>query len=191
MTDCDWKLDYRRAEVSLSGMQGWFSKMHCLTSAKLPPKWCRPHTVKTPRSSAQRPARTRTKISWRRITPYSSLLLSTPISTESLRAPLPLLSSRLWSDLCQAELAWIKNAIVSWNPQKKKTDGGSSGTADPKPHNLNYTYYKWGGAKLDGEEEKLIRTRGNKRESWYQGLEVTGCGTVTSTLSKTGIVGVG
>lgn len=50
-------------------------------------------------------------------------------------------------------------------PKRRKQTGGSSGTADPKPHNLNYTYYKWGGAKLDGEEEKLIRTRGNKRES--------------------------
>lgn len=192
MTDCDWKLDCRRAEVSLSGMQGWFSKTHCLTSAKLPPKWCRPHTVKTPCSSAQRPARTRTNnlMEEDNALSFSASLHSHLYRISLCASPSPLLPFMIWSELCQAELAWIKKAKKcpkEWaeTPKRRKQTGGSSRTADPKPHNLNYTYYKWGGAKLDGEEEKLIRTRGNKRESWYQGLEVTGCGTVAIFMRNT------
>lgn len=70
-------------------------------------------------------------------TPYPPPLHSSPIFTESLCAsssPLP--RCMIWSELCQAELAWIKRLRKPWlsgNPRKR--DRG--GMADPKPNNLN------------------------------------------------------
>lgn len=56
-------------------------------------------------------------------------------------------------------------------PKEENRQGGSSsGTADPKPNNLNYTYYKWGGAKLDGEEGKAHQDKRKQKGKLISGF---------------------
>lgn len=136
MTDCDWKLDYRRAQVSLSGMQGWFSKMHCLTSAKLPPKWCRPHTVKTPCSSAQRPARTRTNnlMEEDNALSFSASLHSHLYRISLCASPSPLLPFMIWSEPSWAGLNKKGKEMPWWaeTPKRRKQTGGKQWYSWPK-----------------------------------------------------------